>query len=264
MHRVVQVRGRIVLDAGVHAGELAASRRFGRLELRDPLLTPIEVGQERLKLGAPMLVDRRHGTVARQGLHFETESVKRFGLLGNLLLKLGPLVGECVDARLERLRNLERRRDLGQPQEAERVVPALSNRAGARVLGAGWRALACESVVRVQAEEAAVAIHPADAVVDDDRAPGAGHLAGGSRLVRRRANDPTVASGVVDEGHAQGTVMRVPRSPGSGWPSVSRQKTRMPFRNAINGPAAGSGAVVMYSPCSKYAACEPAPANTTR
>ena len=50
---------------------------------------------------------------------------------------------------------------LSRPSETERVVPGLADRARSGVLGPGRRALARESVVRVQAEQAAIAVDPA-------------------------------------------------------------------------------------------------------
>ena len=70
----------------------------------------------------------------------------------------------------------------------------MPDRAGPPVLGAGRRALAGESVVGVEAEEAAVAIDPRRAVVDEHRTPSA------PRPGRRSS---AVAARVVDEGDAQ-------------------------------------------------------------
>ena len=82
-----------------------------------------------------------------------------------------PFGGQVGDAGLEDARPLRRRCDLGEAREAERVVPGLSHRAGARVLGPGRRALAGEAVVRVEAEEAAVAVDPAVSSSIEDRRP---------------------------------------------------------------------------------------------
>ena len=99
------------------------------------------------------------------------------------------------DATPQDLRRPERRRDLDQPRETQRILPTLAHRARALVLGPRGCALAGEPVVRVEPEQPPVAVHPGHRVVDEHGCPG---------VLLARADGLAVAACVVDEGHAQG------------------------------------------------------------
>ena len=139
-------------------------------------------------------------------------------LLGEVTLDLRPLGVQLFDPRRQYVGLAERRRGLVQAGEAERIVPGLAHHAGPAVLGPGRCPLAAEPVVRVEAEQAAVAVDPG---VSSSIRIGV-HV-----CVRPGPDDRAVAARVVDERDADSAASSVAaRSPGSGWRSVSHPEAR--------------------------------------
>src|SRR3990172_2974952 len=142
------------------------------------------------ELGHPLLaIAVEPGSLAK-ALDLEIKAGQRRGdSLGFAVdpRQLGP---KDRDLSVDDLARPGRRRDLRQAEEAEWIVPRLSDRPGAGVLRSGRSALAGQTVARVETPQAAVAVDPADVVADDDRRP---------FDVGARPDGEAVASGIVDE-----------------------------------------------------------------
>ena len=186
-------------------------------------------------------------TAAISASSFGSRTDRRCGLGGDLVVRRCQLREACLEDR-DRLRG---RSDLLETGEAERVVPRLAHRAGPGVLRPGRRAFAGEPVACIEPPQAAIAIDPAVAVSDEHRVP---------VDVAARPDDEAVAAGVVDEWDAEGPLRSAPRGrPGRAGRRVSRQTLRMRSSGPRMLRSPGNGSSMMYSPRSRYVACEPAP-----